>query len=236
MSVTYAVGDIHGRSDLLDLLHEHIREHHGLLHAGNPGHIVYIGDYIDGGFDAPGVIDRLMAGLEGFTSTCLMGNHEAMMLDCLDTDNWRPWFDWLSNGGDQTLESLGVAFTTGAYDPSRLRDALGKARIAWLKARPLTHRIGAYLFVHAGIAPGVPLDEQNPQDLLWIRHRFLSSEADHGAIVVHGHTVSDDPQLRPNRIGIDTGATSHGCLTAAVLAGNAKPIFLQARGQPGHAP
>lgn len=93
--------------------------------------------------------------------------------------------------------------------------------------------IGRYLFVHAGIVPGRPIAEQRAKDLLWIRSRFLDSDADHRHIVVHGHTPGDAPIVRPNRICVDTGATSNGCLTAAVLDGDAPPLFLQARGSPG---
>ena len=132
-----------------------------------------------------------------------------------------------------TLESLGVSLRFGGCDPATLGHALGAERIAWLKSLPLYRVAKPYLFVHAGIAPGVPLAEQRPADLLWIRSRFLESEADHGYIVVHGHTPGDAPVVKPNRVCVDTGATSNGLLTAAVLDGTDRPIFLCAEGRPG---
>lgn len=232
-SVIYAVGDVHGRDDLLEQLHEDIVAHHRFFHAERQGEIVYVGDYIDGGAHSDRVIDRLMSGIQGFQTTCLMGNHEAMMLECLQTDNRQAWYTWLSNGGDDTLACLGVSLRFGGYDPAELGAALGDARITWLKARPLHYSAGRYLFVHAGIAPEVPLERQSLKDLLWIRSRFLESEEDHGFIVVHGHTPGDAPVVKHNRICVDTGATSNGELTAAVLDGDHPPIFLRAKGRPG---
>ena len=231
--IIYAVGDIHGRVDLLTQLHEHILEHHRLLHAGVPGEIIHLGDYIDGGAHSIDVVDLLMRGFDDMSNTCLLGNHEAMMLDCLETDNRDVWYTWLTNGGDQTLDSLGISLRHGGYDPTQLSGALGKERILWLRSRPLYRIVDPYLFVHAGIAPGIPIEQQNPKDLLWIRTRFLESREDHGHIVVHGHTPGDDPVTRPNRICVDTGATSNGQLTAVVLAGSSAPLFLRATGPRG---
>lgn len=231
--IIYAVGDVHGREDLLAEMHDHIRSHHGLLYGGRDAEVIHLGDYIDGGSQSPQVIDRLMAGMGGFRTTCLMGNHEAMMLECLATDNRQAWYTWLSNGGEDTLAALGVSLRFGGYDPAPLRAALGEDRIAWLEALPLSRVIDPYLFVHAGIVPGVPLEDQRAKDLLWIRSRFLDSAEDHGSIVVHGHTPGDAPVVKPNRICVDTGANSHGVLTAAVLDADAPPVFLRAEGRPG---
>jgi serine/threonine protein phosphatase 1 len=231
--VYYAIGDVHGRSDLLETLHGRIAAYHRMRHQGRPATLVHLGDYIDGGPDSRGVIDRLMAGAAGFEVLCLKGNHEAMLLDCLETDDQQVWGAWRSNGGDATLASFGVSFRFGGYDRRELALALGEARVRWLRALPLHHRVGGLLFVHAGIAPGKPLAEQTENDLLWIRRRFLDSDADHGFRVIHGHTptATDEPELRPNRINVDTGAGSSGPLTAVALReceGKAEINFLSA--------
>lgn len=231
--VVYAVGDVHGRDDLLGELHDHIKEHHNLIYAGREAEIVHLGDYIDGGAHSIDVIDRLILGLDGFQMTCLLGNHEAMMLECLTTDDRQVWHTWLSNGGDETARSLRLNLRFGGYDPAELAATLGSDRVSWLKSLPLTHEVDPYLFVHAGIVPGIPLKMQQPKDLLWIRSRFLESDEDHGAIVVHGHTPGDAPVVKHNRICVDTGATSNGLLTAAVLDGAMKPLFLRAKGRTG---
>ncbi|KPA20730.1 diadenosine tetraphosphatase [Shimia sp. SK013] len=231
--IIYAIGDVHGRDDLLRDLHEHIRDYHKLMHSGRDAEFIHVGDYIDGGAHSREVIDRLMSGLGDFQMTCLLGNHEAMLLECLATDNRQAWYTWLSNGGEETLASFGMSLRFGGYDPDELRACLGEERIAWLKSLPLYKTIAPYLFVHAGIAPGVPIDEQQPKDMLWIRSRFLESEKDHGYVVVHGHTPGDEPVVKTNRICIDTGATSNGLLSAAVLHGTAAPVFLRAVGRPG---
>ncbi len=234
--VLYAVGDVHGRDDLLGQVHDHIRTHHDLLHPGRPGQIIHLGDYIDGGTESAGVLDRLMVGVDGFHTTCLMGNHEAMLLECLATDNRQAWYTWLSNGGEETVANLGLSLHFGGYDPAALADALGPDRVAWLRTLPLCQDAAPYFFVHAGIVPGVPLDQQQPKDMLWIRSRFLDSEADHGRIIVHGHTPGDGPVNRPNRICVDTGAIANGCVTAAVLDKDAPPLFLHAKGRAGRTP
>ena len=118
-------------------------------------------------------------------------------------------------------------------DPDELLASLGEERVAWLRSLPLSRSVAPYFFVHAGIVPGVPIDEQEPKDMLWIRSRFLESDEDHGCIVVHGHTPGDEPVVKANRICIDTGATSNGLLTAVVLDGAAAPMFLRAVGRPG---
>ena len=231
--VIYAIGDVHGRDDLLGELHERICHHHQLVHAGKDAVVIHVGDYIDRGSQSLEVIDRLMSGLDGFQTTCLMGNHEAMLLECLATDDRQAWHMWLSNGGEATLASIGMSPGFGEYDPDALRASLGEERASWLKSLPLYRVIDPYLFVHAGIAPGVPLDDQQPKDLLWIRSRFLESDEDHGYMVVHGHTPGNEPVVKANRICIDTGAAWNGPLTAAVLDGTSATVFLRASGRPG---
>jgi len=228
----YAVGDVHGRDDLLAELHERIAQYHYLMHGAAAATLVHVGDYIDRGPDSIAVIDRLMRPLPGIQWICLKGNHEQMMLNCIASNNRQVWSNWLGNGGEATLRSLGLSMRFGGADPGALAAALGEERIAWLRALPLWHRAGGYLFVHAGIAPGLPLEAQEEYDLLWIRGRFLDSDVDHGFRVVHGHTPTDAPVVRTNRIGIDTGAGSGGPLTAAALVEARGPRFLVAKSAP----
>ena len=231
-AVLYAVGDVHGRDDLLQQLHERILEYHRLVYQDRPGAVVHVGDYIDRGPQSIQVIDRLMAGLEGLECVCLLGNHEAMALECLQSDQRQAWITWFANGGEATLNSLGVPLQFGMYDPAAFRDALGADRIAWLQSLPFSRIVGRYLLVHAGIKPGVPLEKQRPEDLLWIRGQFLDSDEDHGHVVVHGHTPGSEPVVRSNRICVDTGAVFSNLLVAAVLEADAPPIFLRAFAAP----
>lgn len=213
----YAIGDIHGRLDLLrDLRAQIVADAHSANAADNV--IIYLGDYVDRGPDSAGVLDLLIdAPLAGFRSVHLRGNHEEMLLGCL-RDAERAARPWVNNGGAQTLQSYGVA--AGGV-PAEVRAAFARAlpprHLAFLDGLPLHHAEGDYLFVHAGIRPGIPLARQAAPDLLWIRDLFLQSPADHGMVVVHGHTPVPEPEIRPNRIGIDTGAFASGRLTCLVL-------------------
>lgn len=236
MDLHYAIGDIHGRDDLLQAMHERIVADRRLRHAHERAVIVYVGDYIDRGARSRDVIDRVMRGVPEFETVCLKGNHEDLMLACLETDDPDVWSVWLDNGGDETLASFGLSFREDEYDPLALARALGAARLVWLDDLELFYRAGDYLFVHAGILPGRPLEHQEEKDLLWIRGRFLQSDIDHGFRVVHGHTPTDGPELRPNRIGIDTGAVWRGELTAVVLSEGQEPRFLSVSGEPGPGP
>jgi len=228
----YAIGDIHGRRDLLDAMLETIQAD-AALHPAARRWLVYLGDYVDRGDDVKGVIDRLIAGPPpGFEQVCLMGNHDAWMLDFLAEPN--AGAGWLMNGGSATLASYGVRVGHG-FGFSRRR--LEKAQASLIEALPPDHRAfleglalmwraGDYAFVHAGIRPGVSLEAQTDRDLLWIRDAFLDDVRDFGAIVVHGHTISDAPVVLNNRIGIDTGAFATGRLTCLVLQ-DADRRFLQ---------
>lgn len=236
MHIHYAIGDVHGRDDLLERMHERIVTDHRLRHDGAQGVIVYVGDYIDRGANSAGVIDRVMRGVPGFETICLKGNHEQWMLDCLVTDDRYVWSPWLDNGGEETLASLGVAFRRREYDPLVLARALGPKRLGWLDKLKLHYRAGDYLFVHAGIVPGRPLDQQEEKDLLWIRRAFLDSDEDHGFCVVHGHTPTEQPELKSNRIGIDTGPTWHGNLAAVALGEPEGPRFITVSGEAGAGP
>ncbi|MSO77393.1 MAG: serine/threonine protein phosphatase [Alphaproteobacteria bacterium] len=218
----YAIGDIHGRADLLARLYAMIfRDAEGAEVLGKT--LVYLGDYIDRGPDSRQVIDMLLAPLpRGFRAVHLRGNHDAWLVDFLADIAAGP--GWLNNGGHATLASYGVGRPLGLTLASRLSAtqaaldrALPEAHRRFFQGLGDWHVEGDYLFVHAGIRPGVALDRQTPDDLLWIRDEFLYSDADHGHIVVHGHTIRDEPELMANRIGIDTGAFMSGRLTAAVF-------------------
>ena len=110
----------------------------------------------------------------------LKGNHEDMMLQCLESEQREVWWTWLGNGGDVTLESFGVSMRFGGYSSADLADGLGQRRVDWLRSLPLYHHAPPYLFVHAGIAPGRALADQVEKDMLWIRHHFLDSDDDNG--------------------------------------------------------
>lgn len=225
--IVYAIGDVHGRDDLLETMHARIASDLQSRHPEADATIVHVGDYVDRGPDSLAVIDRLMSGVAGFETICLKGNHEAMMLACVGTDDRQTWSAWRANGGDATLRSMGLGGLFNRVDSTRLKQALGAARLAWLRSLPLTHRTADALFVHAGIVPGRPLELQEEEDLLWIRDGFLDSEADHGFLVVHGHTPMATPDRQPNRLGIDTGAVYTGRLTAAVLGEAQKVRFIE---------
>lgn len=231
-AVLYAVGDIHGRSDLLDRLHEAIvRDAAGRRSKRRV--IVYLGDYIDRGFDSAGVVARLQgAGPPGFERRFLLGNHDTFLLDFLGGDS-AVIDTWMWNGGAAAVESYGVSPAPEAYArdwPAALRADLARvfppAHLAFFRALQINHREGDILFVHAGLRPGVSIARQSREDMLWIRGEFLESETDFGCLVVHGHTPTPEPVIRANRIGVDTGAWRSGQLTAAVLAGD-EIAFLQ---------
>ena len=210
----YAIGDIHGCRDQLVALHR-------LVAADFEGRpttsavLVHLGDYIDQGPDSAGVVDLLSAGspVPEIAVINLLGDHERMLLDALDGDRAAAT-DWLWAGGTQALPSWGL-------DPELSRDqweaALPAAHLAWLRGLAMTHQEGNYLFVHAGIRPGVPLARQSRDDLTTMRHPFLSTEQDFGMVVVHGHSSGPSVPIAANRIGLDTGAGIGGKLTCAVL-------------------
>lgn len=227
----YAIGDIHGRLDLLLMLIDRI-EQHGKARPCEREYIVFLGDLIDRGPESRGVIEYLMRARAFLPNPIfLAGNHEEMLLQMLAGDSSRI-HEWLSYGGAQFVESYGL-------DPAAL-DALSpeEVAVAIRKAVPEEHlrfladfadsfKVGDYFFTHAGIRPGVPLAEQSIHDLHWIREDFLGSPARFPAMIVHGHTISPTPDEHANRIGIDTGAYMTGVLTALCVEGDTRE-FLRA--------
>lgn len=223
-SRAYAIGDIHGRLDLLD---EMIARVEADIAARPPAknYIIFLGDLIDRGASSMGVVERLRTYRPANARPVfLAGNHEEVLLTMLAGDkSILP--HWLRFGGAECAQSYGL-------DPDALRLLDGDAALQLLKAKiPRAHvqflesfgdtfRFGDYLFVHAGIRPGIALDEQDPKDLRWIRDPFLSDAKEHGFVVVHGHTIVGRVEERPNRIAIDTGAYRSGVLTALAVEGD----------------
>lgn len=231
--LVYAVGDVHGRYDrLAELLALIARDSDARAPAAAPV-LVFLGDYVDRGPDSARVLSTLvwLRRHGGFEVHALMGNHERAMLDFLaDPVATKVWMRW---GGDATLASYGVA-APGEDAPDAdfararddLLDQLPVAHLRLLEALAPIATIGDYAFVHAGIRPGVPLRRQEEADLLWIREEFLDDEQRHEKVIVHGHTwVDAEPVLRPNRIGVDTGAYSTGVLTAVRLEDGAVDVL-----------
>jgi serine/threonine protein phosphatase 1 len=229
----YAVGDVHGRADLLDELRELVAADCNERPPGSAT-AVFLGDYVDRGPDSRAVLDILTSETFPTPTVFLTGNHEAMMLDFL-RDGGRG-SGWLPNGGIDTLQSyrieLGDLRTARGLEAAsqRLREVLPESHRAFLQGLRLTHEVGGYFFCHAGVRPGVPLDRQDVQDLLWIRQEFLSSTEPFGKIVVHGHTPVREPEVRPNRINVDTGAFVSGRLTCLVLEGTTHRFLVAGAG------
>lgn len=219
----YVIGDIHGRLDLLEQLLGKIEEDVQRSKASKIL-LVFVGDLIDRGPNSAEVVERLHTYRKtGVRTLFLLGNHEEVLLRILNGDSgliakWR-WF-----GGSECLESYGVARDRIAgLDPKQalavIRRAIPKEHVRFLEGFADSCRFGDFLFVHAGIRPGIEIEEQRQDDLRWIREPFLADDTDHGFVVVHGHTISPKVQIRPNRIGIDTGAYRTGVLTALAIDG-----------------
>jgi serine/threonine protein phosphatase 1 len=218
----YAIGDVHGRLDLLLRLEDAIVADA----ADRPGRklIVMLGDYVDRGPSSAQVLDHLMAPpAAGFARVCLAGNHEEMMLDFVRRPSSDA--DWLAYGGIETLMSYGLdrdeilLGMRSAAGLRRLAAAIPQHHLDFVRGLPGMLTVPGYIFVHAGVRPGVAMEAQRDEDLFWIRHEFIGSEADFGGVVVHGHTPMRSAEITPNRIGIDTGAFATGVLTAAAISG-----------------
>lgn len=223
----YAIGDIHGQHDMLRWAHDRI-EADRAKYADVDDVTVHLGDLVDRGPESNKVLETLIAGeSEGRPWTVLLGNHDRMfsmfMEDPTKPDpNLRVDLDWLDHrlGGTQTLASYGISrgrFQSLASYHRKAIAAVPAGHIEYIRNLPLSHRSGDILFVHAGIRPGIPLDDQSESDLVWIREPFLTDESDHGALIVHGHTVVDEPTHYGNRVALDTGAGYGRPLTVAVF-------------------
>lgn len=223
----YAVGDIHGELALLDELLSRIAEDR----TAGPDldhQIIFLGDYIDRGPDARGVIDRLSALAGDRCYRFLKGNHEDAFLAILSgqTDDLP---GWLRFGGRETLASYGIAERSvamgGPFLRAQLVERVPPSHLAFLRGLEMSIGIGDYFFVHAGIRPGVDVAKQDEADLMWIRREFLSHEGRHSHMIVHGHTITSAVDIRHNRIGVDTGAYASGVLSAIVLEGSDRRII-----------
>ncbi len=217
----YAIGDVHGRLDLLVKLLEMVNKDIA-AHANSQNTAVFLGDYIDRGPDPAGVIDHLMdLSIPQAKCVFLMGNHERYMIDI--AKGISPIETWFRNGGKATAKSYGIDVGTSDIpkDLDQFRRALQEnvpdCHWQFLHSLRTSWRLGSVFFAHAGVNPTRSLDQQTEQDLIWIREKFLHSERDHGALIVHGHTPGPEPEVLRNRINVDTLAYQSGHLTAVLL-------------------
>ncbi len=226
---SYAIGDIHGHLDLLRVAHDWI-EADRAREGAREAPVVHVGDLVDRGPDSAGVVAYLREGQQaGQNWVVLKGNHDRMFArflhDPLEPEpGLRSALSWLHPrlGGGETLESYGVRSASDRPVAKVHADALTvvpEADIAFIEALPTWHRRGDVVFVHAGIRPGVPMDQQAETDLVWIRDGFLEDTRDHGFVVVHGHTALPEATNYGNRVNIDSSAAYGGPLTAVVLEG-----------------
>lgn len=226
----YCIGDIHGRLDLLLEAHQKITfdaaDFNGIKI------LVYLGDYIDRGMHSRQVIDCLLENnFPDFEKVFLSGNHEQVLLQFLLSTDASIAHDWFRFGGLSTLVSYGVkvrgipALKDLAGLRAELREKLPAGHLDFFEHLVLNYEIGGYFFVHAGIRPKIKLHLQRAEDMLWIREEFLNSDEFHGKVIVHGHSVTDEPEIRHNRIGIDTGAYASGRLTCAVFEGSSSQFL-----------
>lgn len=239
----YAIGDIHGRADLLCRLLEVLRKDAGEGDFVGPPILVFLGDYVDRGFQSREVISILLSDvMSTFETFFLKGNHEETMLQFLTDPSIGP--RWGQFGGVETLVSYGVqpprtrnSIEEWSRASRELRKAMPPDHLRFLSRLDLTVRIGDYFFVHAGVRPSVPLDQQTESDLLWIREEFLASRKQMEAVIVHGHSPSSKPHRDSRRIGLDTAAYISGRLTAARLESDSvvffetAPTFIRSRSE-----
>jgi serine/threonine protein phosphatase 1 len=227
----YAVGDIHGRLDLLGKVHGLIAAHAKTV-ARPRKVIVYLGDLVDRGPNSREVVEHLITSpLPGFEYVYLKGNHEDAMLRFLDDIGIGR--AWLGFCGEATLMSYGLDLYAKPPEgmswlehlQAELRRRLPDDHLRFLQDLELSHTEGGYFFVHAGVKPGVPLHVQEDQDLMWIREEFLDSREAFDKVVIHGHSITNRPDFRANRIGIDTGAVFTGVLTCLALVGEERQIL-----------
>ncbi len=223
-SVIYAIGDIHGRLDLLNQILVEIER--DLESTGAVARMVFLGDYVDRGPNSRGVIDRVAKLRRALPDNvvALKGNHEDMFLSFLSDPTVGP--TWVMHGGRETLMSYGVQAPRQRNDTAgwlqtqaALAEALPADHLEFFKSLSLSYVAGDYVFVHAGVRPGVAMEEQTAHDLLWIRRPFLDVDEPIDRVVVHGHSANTTPKVTSGRIGIDTGAYATGVLTALRLHG-----------------
>ena len=237
-SRAYAVGDVHGRLDLLRALLERI-EADNARRGPAKTYLVFLGDLVDRGPDSRGVIEHLVANPPAFARNIVIkGNHEEFFLGVLEGDTSLVQH-WLAYGGTECAQSYGLtsgwllnASPHGVVE--RLQADVPEAHVRFLSSMADSFRFGDYLFVHAGIRPGVAIDRQQSRDLRWIREGFLDDRTDHGVMVVHGHTIVEAPEEHANRIAVDTGAYRSGTLTALAIE-EGERWFLDARTAPAAA-
>lgn len=225
----YAIGDVHGRADLLRRMFHKI----DLDRSANPCASVVevmVGDYIDRGHRSREVIEMMIERTRDHGLCALLGNHESMMIEAIDRPERLPF--WVENGGWDTLLSYGVDLSPkrlsliGAQEANiRILEAIPEDHLTFLRRLPACYVCDDYVFVHAGIRPGVPLRLQAREDMIWIGKEFLTASGDLGGMVVHGHTPVERPEFKSNRINIDTGAYLTGRLTCLVLEGVKQSIL-----------
>jgi serine/threonine protein phosphatase 1 len=225
----YAIGDVHGRADLLRRMLQAITTDIAARPVSNPLTIC-LGDYVDRGAESREVIELLISASRSTNLVCLKGNHEQLMLSIVGGEQSRA-SSWMRMGAAETLRSYGVGAaplrdrSSRVEACSRLVASLPHAHLAFLQALQPSATFGDYFFCHAGVRPGVPLTQQAEEDLLWIRGKFLECDDEHGKVIVHGHTPVQSPDVRSNRINIDTGAYLTDRLTCLVLE-EAERFFL----------
>jgi serine/threonine protein phosphatase 1 len=236
--VVYAVGDIHGRADLLAMVFEAID--HDIAHDDAAGHgardivEIYLGDYVDRGPQSRLVIDMLIERRHDHHAVCIAGNHEAVFFGLLRGEG--AYADWAPLGGRETVLSYGLtpgdlAAMAPAEQLAALTAAVPEDHRRFFASLVLNRVVGPYTFVHAGIRPGVPIEEQSARDLMWIRRDFIDKDVALDTIVVHGHTPMPEPDFRPYRINIDTGAYASGRLTCLKIDAEG-PLVLLTTGAP----
>ena len=233
-SAHFVVGDLHGTLDLLEHILEQIDHVIGSLDLNDPK-LVFVGDYVDRGPSSSAVLTRLHELASEFPQnvTCILGNHEQMMLDFLDAPEARH-ARWFRNGAAQTLASFGIDLpdeadwpaTSGAI-AAALRAQMGDQVEDWVRSLPMSVRSGNLMITHAGTDPGRAIDDQSSRVLLWGHPEFLSRARSDGHWVAHGHTVMENAICEDGRISVDTGGYTTGCLTAAAILPDGTVEFLQ---------
>lgn len=213
---TYAIGDIHGRADLLAEMHRLIDQ--DLRSYSNNATVIYLGDYVDRGADTKGVLEQLINSTVGTSRVFLKGNHEEMLLEFLAHPKRAQ--RWLSMGGKEAAQSYGVEESDPRRVATGLAASVPSAHMDFLRRLEVSHSTDLYFFCHAGVRPGIALAKQDAHDLMWIKGDFLNSDEKFEKIIVHGHSPVDEVDIRANRINVDTRAYATGRLSCVVLDGD----------------